>query len=211
VEVLSKDLEKINKLLTELDEKREEILTLTRELTRKAREAIFSLHRGDRERGIQSLEEARRLLRRILSFREGFPNIYYAGYVISAQAEYVEAEMLYSILSGTALPLFEDLGVEPQAYLQGLGDLIGELRRSVLDELRRDNFTRAWELVDLMERIFYELSKFSLPEALTPGLRHKVDVARALIDSTRKDILVSEKSIKLSRKIDHLLSGGAGD
>ncbi|UNQ72743.1 hypothetical protein [Infirmifilum sp. NZ] len=211
MEVLGKDLEKINKLLTELDEKREEILTLTRELTRKAREAIFSLHRGDRERGIQSLEEARRLLRRILSFREGFPNIYYAGYVISAQAEYVEAEMLYSILSGTAPPSFEDLGVEPQAYLQGLGDLIGELRRSALDELRRDNFTRAWELVDLMERIFYELSKFSLPEALTPGLRHKVDVARALIDSTRKDILVSEKSIKLSRKIDHLLSGGAGD
>jgi len=211
VEVLSKDLEKINKLLTELDEKREEILTLTRELTRKAREAIFSLHRGDRERGIQSLEEARRLLRRILSFREGFPNIYYAGYVISAQAEYVEAEMLYSILSGTAPPSFEDLGVEPQAYLQGLGDLIGELRRSALDELRRDNFTRAWELVDLMERIFYELSKFSLPEALTPGLRHKVDVARALIDSTRKDILVSEKSIRLSRKIDYLLSGGTGD
>jgi len=211
VEVLSKDLEKINKLLTELDEKREEILTLTRELTRKAREVIFSLHRGDRERGIQSLEEARRLLRRILSFREGFPNIYYAGYVISAQAEYVEAEMLYSILSGAAPPSFEDLGVEPQAYLQGLGDLIGELRRSALDELRRDNFTRAWELADLMERIFYELSKFSLPEALTPGLRHKVDVARALIDSTRKDILVSEKSIKLSRKIDHLLSGGRGD
>ncbi|PLJ77593.1 haloacid dehalogenase [Infirmifilum sp. SLHALR2] len=211
MEVLSKDLEKINKLLTQLDEKREEILTLTRELTRKAREAIFSLHRGDRERGIQSLEEARRLLRRILSFREGFPNIYYAGCVISAQAEYVEAEMLYSILSGTAPPSFEDLGVEPQAYLQGLGDLIGELRRSALDELRRDNFTRAWELVDLMERIFYELSKFSLPEALTPGLRHKVDVARALIDSTRKDILVSEKSIRLSRKIDHLLSGGTGD
>jgi len=211
VEVLGKDLEKINKLLTELDEKREEILTLTRELTRKAREAIFSLHRGDRERGIQSLEEARRLLRRILSFREGFPNIYYAGYVISAQAEYVEAEMLYSILSDTTPPSFEDLGVEPQAYLQGLGDLIGELRRSALDELRRDNFTRAWELADLMERIFYELSKFSLPEALTPGLRHKVDVARALIDSTRKDILVSEKSIKLSRKIDHLLSGGTGD
>ncbi len=210
MEVIREDLAKINDLLTTLDGKREEILVLTRELTRKTKEAIFAMHRGDWDKSSRCLEEARTILKRIASFRQDSPYIYYSGSVVAAQAEYVEAEMLYSILKNNQPPSFAELGVEPQAYLLGLGDLIGELRRSVLDELRRDNVERAWQLMELMESIYFELEKFSLPEALAPGLRHKVDVARALIESTRKDILFSEKSSKLSRRIEELLSKEGG-
>ncbi|QOJ79643.1 haloacid dehalogenase [Infirmifilum lucidum] len=206
MEVIREDLAKISDLLTTLDEKREEILLLTRELTRKTKEAIFAMHRGDWDRSSGCLEEARTILKRIASFRQESPYIYYSGSVIAAQAEYVEAEMLHSVLRNRKPPSFTELGVEPQSYLLGLGDLVGELRRSVLDELRRDNVERAWQLMELMEGIYFELEKFSLPEALVPGLRHKVDVARALIENTRKDILFSEKSSKLSRKIEEFLS-----
>lgn len=198
-------IDKAGQVLTVLDKKREELLIVTREITRKTREAVFAIHRGDFERSLSALSEAKKLLEELGTFKELFPGLYYGGSTISAQAEYVEAATLYALLTSQSPPTIDELKVEPQAYLLGIGDLIGELRRSILDNLRRDNVSRAWELMQIMETIFFELSKLSFPEALVPGLRHKIDVARALIDSTQKDILFSEKSGTLTRTIQKLL------
>lgn len=202
---LSENIEKAGAILSELDEKREKMLELTRELTRKCREAIFAMHRGDGEGSLKALSEARKLLRELATFKEHYPSLYYGGSVVSSQAEYVEAAVLHSILSSGSIPSLEELGVEPQAYLLGLGDTVGELRRSALEFLRRDKVEKAWEMLELMEIIFQELSKISLPEALVPGLRHKIDVARVLIENTRKDVLFSEKSGRLAKIIEDAL------
>ncbi|MEZ0345937.1 MAG: hypothetical protein ABWK01_05245 [Infirmifilum sp.] len=205
-DIIRRNIEKSVNALSTLDEKREELLVLTREITRKTREAIFAIHRGDLEKATLVLTEAQKLLGKVLEFKERYPSLYYTGSVSSAQAEYVEATALYAIVTSQEIPPLDELPVEPQAYLLGMGDLIGELRRSILDELRKDEIRRAWELMELMETVFFELSKPTLPEALVPGLRHKVDVARALLDSTKKDILFSEKSQRLTEKIQEALN-----
>ncbi|MGC9108518.1 MAG: hypothetical protein ACP5IE_10085, partial [Infirmifilum sp.] len=169
------------------------------------REAIFAMHRGDFEKSMQMLREAETLLREVEKYKKESPNIYYGGSTLSAQAEYVEATTLFAILSHQRIPTIDELRVEPQAYLLGMGDLVGEIRRNILDNLRKDDVQRAWDLLQLMETVFFELSKLSFPETLAPGLRHKIDVARALIENTRKDILFSEKSSALTRMFQKAL------
>ncbi|MCC6003668.1 MAG: hypothetical protein LM590_04940 [Thermofilum sp.] len=196
------ELSTIYKLLEKLDSDRERMLMLTREVSRRCRTAIFALHREDYAAAEHELLKAKELLGEIYKLKTECPQIYFSGAVSSAQAEYIEAVLLYSILQGAEPLSFEELRVDPYAYLAGLGDFIGELRRYVLDLLRKGLINEAWNVFNVMEELYVELSKFSYPEALTPGLRHKVDVARALLENTRNDIMFFERSQELIEKIE---------
>ncbi len=75
-------------------------------------------------------------------------------------------------------------------YVLGLGDVVGELRRIVLDMLRLGRASDAEALFKRMEEIYESLSLLIIPNALAPGLRPKVDVARKLVESTRSDLFL---------------------
>ncbi len=101
-----------------------------------------------------AVDQARELLERVTaaarevaSFRETQPAVYYAGYVEDAQKEDVEASSVLAIAQGKVPPGPDELGVGPAPYLNGLADVAGELRRYILDSLRRDDFTRCEELL----------------------------------------------------------------
>lgn len=163
---------------------REEALKLTRDIVRASKAVVSLVFRGEldeAERRAWELEEAAKELVTRLS---GYPDMLYSGLVYNGLSEYVEAVLFLDVARGRAVRTHEELGVPPVPYLQGLGDLVGELRRLALERLRRGDLEEAWRLTRAMETIYFSLSRLEYPEPLIPGVKHKTDVARRLLDET---------------------------
>ena len=64
-------------------------------------------------------------------------DLYWTGYVQDAQKELVEACCTFALVNRRELPDPAALGIAPAPFLNGLAEAVGELRRYVLDLLRR--------------------------------------------------------------------------
>ncbi len=182
---IQEEVEKAREFLSIRDEVREKAIKVSRDVIKYSGWAITEIHKGDLEKAgeyISMLEDA---ARRFLELVKPYPELYYSGMANNALSEYVEAVVFYRIVCGEDIPGYEDLDIPPAPYLQGLGDVVGELRRLALEEVRKDNFDKAWFYYSIMEAIYLSLRKLDLPEALAPGVRHKADVARRLTDDTK--------------------------
>ena len=192
------------------DSIREDGLKISREIVRECRAATFSLHSGNFEKANNCIKTAENLLEKLEVIFKGHADIYYAGYVEHSQQEYSEASILRSLLVEEgeikSIPSPDDLKVEYAAYLNGLGDLVGELRRHVLDLIRRDSFEKAEIFLGLMEDIHATLMDFDYPDAITKGLRRKTDVSRGLIEKTRGDVINAIRQKKLETAMLNLES-----
>ncbi|HOW15773.1 haloacid dehalogenase [Methanosarcina sp.] len=188
------------------DRIREEGLKISREIVRECRTASFALHGKDFEKASNSIEAAGKALKKLETRFEGHADIYHAGFVEHAQQEYSEVAVLYSLLKDEGkikdLPSPDDLGVEYAAYLNGLGDVVGELRRHILDLIREESFEKAEEFLGIMENIHATLMDFDYPDAITGGLRRKTDVSRSVIEKTRGDVVnaIQQKKLELAMK-----------
>ena len=119
-----------------------------------------------------------------------------------AYQELTEALNLLSLLEHGTFTTPDEYGIPARAYLTGLADTIGELRRASLDLLRYDEVARAEILLGFMEEILEELQTFDYPNALVPDLRRKCDVGRGLIERTRGDLTRAVGQSKLMKKLD---------
>jgi len=172
------------------DSIREEGLKVSREVVRECRTASFALHAQDFEKSDKSIKTAGKALEKLEVLFEGHADIYHAGFVEHAQQEYSEVSVLSSLLKEEEkIPSPEELRVEYAAYLNGLGDVVGELRRHVLDLVRNESFEKAEVFLGIMENIHAILMDFDYPDAITRGLRRKTDVSRSLIEKTRGDVV----------------------
>ena len=115
---------------------RETALTASRTLIRMSANAIRAVHRHDLDRARQLLAEARAIRDEAVLALKGHPDIEYAGFLHDAQKEFAEASATLALLGEGRLPAPEDLGVEYAAYLNGIAEAVGELRRYLLDRLR---------------------------------------------------------------------------
>ena len=192
------------------DSIREEGLKISREIVRECRAATFALHSRDFGKANSSIKAAENSLEKLEVIFKGHADIYYAGYVEHAQQEYSEVSVLRSLLmeegKSKSIPSPDELRVEYAAYLNGLGDVVGELRRHVLDLIRRDSFEKAEVFLGIMEDIHATLMDFDYPDAITKGLRRKTDVSRGLIEKTRGDVVNAIRQKKLETAMLHLES-----
>ncbi|HEU5003150.1 MAG TPA: haloacid dehalogenase [Actinomycetota bacterium] len=186
------DLDSIGRdLRASLDAKnaaRERALPLCRSAVRSSANAIRAVHRGDEEGTERNLSEARRCLDEARTALAGHPDVHYAGFFHDAAKEYGEARLTQAVVRGLPLPGPAELGLEAPAYLNGFGEAIGELRRHVLDLLRRGELDRSEELLGVMEEIHDLLMSMDYPEAVTAGLRRTSDAMRAIVERTRGDL-----------------------
>lgn len=188
------------KIQIELEHKdavREQTLRLCRETIRACGTAIKSIHRGDYSAGKKLLAIAGDSISRISIITKEHQDIYHSGYVVSAQQEYTEAAVVLDILENATMPDPDTLGVEYGAYLCGLADAVGELRRYVLDSLRLDRKCDFEKMLDTMDSIYTTLMSFDYPDAITKGLRRKTDVARALVEKTRGDLTIAHITTRI--------------
>jgi translin len=190
------------------DSIREEGLKVSREVVRECRTASFALHGQDLKKADENIKKAGKALEKLEVLLEGHADIYHAGFVEHAQQEYSEVSVLSSLLKdgGDKLPSPEELKVGYAAYLNGLGDVVGELRRHVLDLIREESLEKAEVFLGIMENIHAVLMDFDYPDAITRGLRRKTDISRSVIEKTRGDVVNALGQKKLETTIKNLES-----
>ena len=125
---------------------------------------------------------------RIVADLRPHPDLFYTGYVQDAQKEYVEALATFSLITGEPMQTPEEIGVAAAAFLNGLAEAVGELRRYVLDLLRRGEVGSCEALLRTMDDIYSLLVTIDYPDALTGGLRRTTDATRAILERTRGDL-----------------------
>ncbi len=199
------DLREIGNVIEEeLDEKdsvREIAIKSSRAIIRMSSQAIIMMHRGeDANEIVRKLKEEVWHLKSLLS--EQYPDLLYSGFVQNAFQEYCESQVFRAILNGKPIPTHKELGINPEAYLMGLGDVVGELRREALEALKDENFERAEEHLEIMEKIYEMLMRFNYPSGLVP-LKPKQDTARALIEKTRGELTMAIITERVAKKIEN--------
>lgn len=206
--------EQIRKLFDARTAARDQALTQARALTRHCSLAIRAVHRGETDVMNEHLGEAGQIADVLRTDLANFPDLYFAGYTQDALKEFVEANATCALIREQALPAPEDLQVPYNTYLNGLSEVIGELRRRILDILRHGYSEEAERLLGHMDDIYAVLVTMDYPDAITNGLRRQTDVARSIIERTRGDITFSLRGEYLERSISRLsaqLNGGKVD
>jgi translin len=108
-----------------------------------------------------------------------------------AQKEYAEAATFLALAQNRPIPLAPDLSIDWAPYLNGLGETVGELRRYLLDQLRRGNIEACETLLGYMDDIYALLITIDFPDAITGGLRRTTDTARGILEKTRGDLTIA--------------------
>ncbi len=193
------------KELEKRDEQREKLLKISREILRNSRKIVLNIHSENIERSKKIIEIMIAEKKKLDAFKENTPDLYYSGTVTNTLTEYVESLQLYNFISKKRLLDYKELDVDPAIYLLGLADLIGELRRITIGKIKNNHFCEAEEILRTMEKIYNFLKTTILPDALVPGLRRKTDIARNIIENTRKDLLFYKRSFLLSKKLEEVI------
>ncbi len=190
--------------LTGRNRDREEGLSVSREVIRSSANAIRAVHRSDFDEARRLIESAGSRLQDAEHIRADNPQIYNAGFLNDARKEFTEANITLAVISGNEIPSAEQLGIDPSAYLNGMAEVIGELRRFILDSLRRDSpdtMSRCEELMEVMDEIYGVLVTVDFPEAVTGGLRHTTDAMRAVLERTRGDLTIALRQRALESRL----------
>lgn len=184
---------------------RDKALAAARQLTRACSLAIRAAHRLETDGMAGQLSEARSLADTLRAELQGYPDLFHAGYTQDALKEFVEANATCALIQNQPLPTPEELGVGGATYLNGLAEVVGELRRRTLDILRHGYSQEAERLLGLMDDIYSVLVSIDYPDAITSGLRRQTDVARSIIEKTRGDITFSLRGEHLEQAIGKLI------
>jgi translin len=183
------------------DEAREKALRSCRQIIRYSASAIRAVHRQEHDKAKQLLGSAHELLRELNHDLAGYGRLLHSGFIHDAQKEFAEGYITLALITGEDLPKPGTLGISNAAYLDGLGESVGELRRYILDSLRRSDFSRCEELLTIMDEIYGILIAMDFPELLAHGLRRTTDAIRNIIERTRGDLTVSLRQKNLETKL----------
>jgi translin len=193
--------EQIRKELAAKDEAREKMLPLCRDSIRYSSTAIRAVHRQEFEEAEKQIQSARNVLAEAEKAVEEHNELANTGAVRDAQKELAEANITLALVTGKPLPKPEELGVDVAAYLNGLGEAVGEIRRYLLDGMRKGDLTRGEELLSVMDDIYSMLVTMDFPDALTGGLRRTTDMVRGVLEKTRSDLTLAIRQKALETRI----------
>jgi translin len=193
--------QRINKELQSKNEAREKALSFARQTIRASGSSIRAIHQEEFDRAASLLDDAGAKLKQCDALLREYPDIYYAGFLQDAQKEYVEAQATFALILGRPLPDPDDLNVGYASFLSGMGEAIGELRRHILDIIRKGDLAGGEHFLAAMDEIYYLLTSFDFPEAIMPGLRRITDVARSIMERTRGDLTNALSQDNLKRAL----------
>jgi translin len=194
------------------DAAREQALPLAREIIRNSADAIRAVHRQQNDQASELLEKTAALVRKMRECLAEYPDVYFAGFLQDAQKEYAEAIVTVALIGGQEVPAPEEIGVDYVAYLGGLAEAVGEMRRHILDRLRLEG-GGSWgeQIIGLMDEIYYQLVSFDYPQAISGGLKRSTDMMRGVLEKTRGDLTMAiqqEQLQKALRELERKLAEG---
>ena len=170
---------------------REKGLENSRAAIRLCANSIRAVHRGEMDVALELQGQARGKLDAARDAMKPHPDIYFAGFLQDSEKEYAEALGTWAIINGKGLPSPEDCAVGDSPYLNGMSEVIGELRRHLLDIIRHGDLARGEQLLAAMDDIYFVLVGMDYPDAITGGLRRSTDVARSIMERSRGDLSIT--------------------
>jgi translin len=189
-------------------ERRDRVLKESRDVISACSRAIINVHTGKLKDAEKELSTAKSLLESLKKSADGSVS----RYLVSPEAELVEASAVIALAKDRPVPSMESLGASPEAYLLGLLDTIGELKRMVLDSILRRKLAKAKKYFEVMESLYSLCSPLAVYDHVVNGARRKIDVARMLVEDTR-GLLAEEmgrESVSSSMaRLEKKLSGSA--
>jgi len=186
--------------LSAIDAAREKALPLCREVIRHCGRAIRAVHRHEFDQAKKLLESAHNLLDEAEQVVADYTELNHAGFIRDAQKEFAEGSITLALVTGKQLPHPDELGIDSAAYLNGLGESVGELRRYLLDNMRKGELSRGEELLRAMDDIYNILATMDFPDTVTGGLRRTTDMVRGVLERTRSDLtlVIRQKTLENS-------------
>lgn len=183
---------------------REQALPKSRTVIRQCANAIRAVHRQEFEKAHSMLTQAATLLQTMEQDLREHRDIYHAGFVQDAQKEYAEAVTFTALTQHQPLPTPGEIQVGYAAYLNGLAEAVGELRRYLLDQLRRGQIDQCEPFLRSMDDIYGLLITIDFPDAITGGLRRTTDAARGILEKTRGDLTTAVVQTQLQHSMRQL-------
>ncbi len=183
---MDSEMEKIEKELAAKQGAFDKANALTREIIRNCAKAITLLHNGggpDTKAAAAHIKSAQDSAQKLKSMH-GFEYIAIQGY-----QELAEAMIFYEIKKGGEVLSPSEFGFGTEAYLLGLMDVVGELKREVLISIREKRAQQAKEYLSIMEDIYDSTRGLRFAEAVLPNFRRKQDVARIQLESAGSDLV----------------------
>ena len=181
-------IDRIRLSLSAKDAAREKALPLCREAIRHCSNAIRAIHRQEFDRARELLQQARNLLDEAKQAVIAYSELSNTGFIRDAQKELAEGSITLALVTGSQLPDPDGLGIDSAAYLNGLGEAVGELRRYLLDSMRKGDLSKGEELLSAMDGIYSILVTIDFPDTITGGLRRTTDMVRGVLEKTRSDL-----------------------
>jgi translin len=196
--------EQIRLTLSAKDKAREKALPLCREAIRHSGNAIRAVHRQEFDQATELLQSARKILTEAEQAVAAHGELSNTGFIRDAQKELAEGKITLALVTGKPLPEPGELGVDDAAYLNGLGEAVGELRRYLLDSMRQGDLSRGEEMLSAMDDIYSVLVAMDFPDAITGGLRRTTDMVRGVLERTRSDLTLAMRQKDLETRLEKL-------
>ncbi|GAI61566.1 unnamed protein product [marine sediment metagenome] len=201
-ENLDSIVEGVRQVFLAKDSAREKALPLCRDAIRQCSLAIRAVHRQEFDQAEELLQLARKLLNRAEQAVSAYGEFSNSGFIRDAQKEFAEGSIILALVTGERLPEPDGLGVDVSAYLNGMGEAVGEMRRYLLDSMRQGDLSRCEEMLLAMDDIYSVLVTMDFPDAITGGLRRTTDMVRGVLERTRSDLTLVMRQKDLENKLE---------
>jgi len=199
--------EQARKDLSAKDEAREKLLPLCRDAIRYSGNAIRAVHRQEFDKAEELIKTARSMLTDAEKVVKDCSELNGTGIIRDAHKELSEAKITLALVTGKSIPGPKELGVDTAAYLNGLGEAVGEVRRYLLDAMRQGDLSRGEELLTTMDDIYSVLVTIDFPDAITGGLRRTTDMVRGVLERTRSDLTLAMRQEALESRLSNYQKG----
>jgi translin len=197
-------IERIRADLTRKSDIRDRALQRSRSMIRFCANCIRAAHRHEFDHARALLAEAQAAAAEMVGEARTYSDIYYAGYVQDAMKELAEAAIVVAVVTGETYPDPDVLGIEYPAYLNGLGEAAGEMRRFALDSIRRGDVEEAERMLSIMDDIYTHLVTMDFADSMTGGLRRTTDMVRGVTERTRGDLTIAVRQERLQERLQAL-------
>jgi len=172
--------------MSEREKRQDEVLRLQREVIRDCALAIRHLHTGQIKDAEKVAGDAEKKLDKVRKLDSDLKRN-------SAQCfqEFVEVKSLLALVQRKPVPSMEELDVDAVAYLNGLADTSGELRRAMQIALGDGKRKEAQYYFDCLSELYDNLMLVKFSSSLVGPLKHKQDVVRSQVEQARSEMLRS--------------------
>ncbi len=187
-----------------MDKLREQAYALSREIVRNSATAIRMVHRGELDKADELMRRNTEALAKLRPQLEGLPALLSAGFVQDAMKEHAEANLTRCLACDLPFPTPEEIAVDGAPYLNGMAEALTEMRRHIIDKIRQGELEQCEAWLARMDDVYYELMTFDYPDAISQGLKRRLDTVRTVIERTRSDLTTAIRQRALEEQMARL-------